>query len=333
MTIILVIFSIFQFFLTYSQDIHFSQFFMSPMNLNPAESGTYYYDYRFHLNYRSQWYSVTIPYTTYSFSFENNLKLFPLAGRAGYGFLFNNDYAGDGKFGTLQCALNIYYSSFVMDSSFFFAVGFLPLFNQNTIDFSKFYFDNQYNGITYDPNIPHNEMFPEKKFYFFDFNGGIYISKKINNSYLNFGIGLFHIFKPQKSFYNSYKVLLDRKFNIYTNLNMPITENVIFSPMLLWSNQYKLKEIYIGGLFTIESANVNFNKYYLGLSVRANDAIILYGGFNYNNTQLVLSYDINISPLMQASHMRGGIEIGIRHLFYKSKKVFVIDKHICPTIL
>ena len=38
-----------------AQDIHFSQWMFSPLNLNPGETGAYEGDYRVVGNYRSQW--------------------------------------------------------------------------------------------------------------------------------------------------------------------------------------------------------------------------------------------------------------------------------------
>lgn len=48
-----------------AQDLHFSQFFNSPLTTNPANTGFIPdANYRFGANYRSQWTSVPAPYTT-----------------------------------------------------------------------------------------------------------------------------------------------------------------------------------------------------------------------------------------------------------------------------
>ena len=41
-----------------AQDIHFTQWMFSPLNLNPAETGRFDGDYRVVGNYRSQWGAV-----------------------------------------------------------------------------------------------------------------------------------------------------------------------------------------------------------------------------------------------------------------------------------
>lgn len=46
------------------QDIHFSQFYASPLQLNPATAGMFEGDIRVNCLYRTQWPSITAPFTT-----------------------------------------------------------------------------------------------------------------------------------------------------------------------------------------------------------------------------------------------------------------------------
>ena len=52
------------------QDLHYSMFDLSPMNLNPGTTGKFDGDYRFSANHRHQWRAVTIPYSTFSFGLD-----------------------------------------------------------------------------------------------------------------------------------------------------------------------------------------------------------------------------------------------------------------------
>ncbi|HQQ95111.1 MAG TPA: type IX secretion system membrane protein PorP/SprF, partial [Bacteroidia bacterium] len=49
-----------------AQDVHFSQYYFSPLSLNPANTGNYDGNYRFFGNYRSQWREISEAYDTYS---------------------------------------------------------------------------------------------------------------------------------------------------------------------------------------------------------------------------------------------------------------------------
>src|ERR1051325_12052501 len=86
--------------LMYAQDIHFSQFNSSPLNINPALTGLFNSDYRIIGNYRSQWSSVTVPFLTYSASADMNIRVNRQRDVIGIGVLFNGDKAGDSEYGT-----------------------------------------------------------------------------------------------------------------------------------------------------------------------------------------------------------------------------------------
>ena len=54
----------------HAQDIHFSQFFETPLLRNPALAGIFSGDLRIQAVYRNQWNSVTVPYQTTSLNGE-----------------------------------------------------------------------------------------------------------------------------------------------------------------------------------------------------------------------------------------------------------------------
>src|SRR5687768_3272675 len=56
-----------------AQDIHFSQYYLSPLSLNPANTGNYKGDYRFFGNYRSQWRDLNNAFNTYSAGGDFNI--------------------------------------------------------------------------------------------------------------------------------------------------------------------------------------------------------------------------------------------------------------------
>ena len=57
----------------HAQDIHFSQFYASPLTLNPSLTGNFDGLMRFGGNYRNQWASVSVPYSTASVYTDLNM--------------------------------------------------------------------------------------------------------------------------------------------------------------------------------------------------------------------------------------------------------------------
>jgi type IX secretion system PorP/SprF family membrane protein len=82
-----------------AQDVHFSQYFTSPLTLNPALTGLVSEDFRFAANYRTQWNSVSPnPYITGTASFDLAMlkgKL-PEGDALGMGLMVLYDKSGTG---------------------------------------------------------------------------------------------------------------------------------------------------------------------------------------------------------------------------------------------
>src|SRR3954465_12344136 len=83
------------------QDIHFSQYNGSLLNLNPAFTGVFDGDYRFNAIYRTQWQAVPVPYKTVGISGYMRFRPKQLKSDCiGFGLQFNNDQAGDAFYTT-----------------------------------------------------------------------------------------------------------------------------------------------------------------------------------------------------------------------------------------
>src|SRR5262245_29118961 len=157
-----------------AQDIHFSQFTKSPHNLNPAYTGLFDGDYRFGGIHRNQWKSVAVPYKTFSGYFDMNGSLKEMQNsRLGTGLVVNSDKAGDSEYGTTQAAIS---TSMIHalggDSVHFLSAGLQIGFTQQSINYSRLTFDNQFNGDVFDPGLNNGENFSNSKISFFDFSAG-----------------------------------------------------------------------------------------------------------------------------------------------------------------
>ena len=80
--------------LSFGQDLHFSQFYLHPITLNPATTGVFEGDLRFSGLYRSQWASVPVSYQSFAAAADwkavrRNTNLLSV------GFAMQHDRAGD----------------------------------------------------------------------------------------------------------------------------------------------------------------------------------------------------------------------------------------------
>src|SRR3954464_2337653 len=81
-----------------AQDPNFSQFFASPLTLNPALTGKFDGVYRVAGNYRNQWPTINNAFTTYTASFDAGIlkNRIPEYDQFGIGLLGFADDAGNG---------------------------------------------------------------------------------------------------------------------------------------------------------------------------------------------------------------------------------------------
>ena len=121
-----------------AQDIHFSQFYNAPQNLNPSLAGVFDGDYRIAANHKNQWRTIPVPYRTYSVSFDAKLPLGLKRDFICAGILLNNDKSGDGAFISNQVGLTLsYLKKLNADSTSFLSIGIQPSFNSKGFDLKE----------------------------------------------------------------------------------------------------------------------------------------------------------------------------------------------------
>ena len=121
-----------------AQDIHFSQFFETPLLRNPSLAGIFNGDLRIQGVYRNQWQSVTVPYKTGSFNFEYKKPVGHQDDFVTMGLQIVYDKAGSTNFTTTNIlpAVN-YHKSISANKNQYISLGFMGGLISRTIDRSK----------------------------------------------------------------------------------------------------------------------------------------------------------------------------------------------------
>lgn len=315
--------------ISFSQDIHWSQFNDNPIFQNPSSVGDFNGDYRFIANYRDQWRSVTVPFSTFNFSVDSRLKTHT---NLSYGVLFFYDQVGDGKFKTIEFMANVAYRiKLTSDDKHGLSLGLNFGLNHRQFDFDQFYFGNQYNGVLYDPNLSNNETIGrERKSNFNVGVGGTYKLKLAERKEITAGIGAFNLNKPNQGFYGS-KIPRDIRTSIFVKSIFKLNYDWDVLPSIQMNFQGKYREIVFGSSvkYTLVNRLGNYKALYAGLWYRVKDASYFTIGMDYQNWFAGISYDINLSKLIPASSARGGIEIAIRYILHEFKPSKNVHR-ICP---
>ena len=300
----------------WAQDVHFSQFLANSFVLNPAMVGVQKNDYKATLHRKSQWASVSVPFSTFTLALERK-DILP---SHSIGLQFLNDIAGDSRFKT--SGLNFtYVKTFATSKKNIFRFGAeLGLF-QRSIFVDDLVFNNTENLGNFNFNFP-------------DISLGFASQNYLNNDLLlETGIAFFHINKPKQSFTNNDAIRLNQKVNFHTEINYSYTDNLSIHPKLVLSNQDTDKEFLFGFdvNYLLEGEKDILLK--LGVADRFNDALIFYFGAEIEGFSCVLSYDVNTSSLSNASNNKGGFEFALVYQWKRKKNKKNIEQEICPKYL
>jgi len=211
----------FGFFSANAQDIHFSQFYMSPLNLNPAMTGVMNSQVRVIGNYRNQWASVlkSNAFSTYSVSYDQKIPV----GRYDYfgvGGTFWGDKAGQSDFKTLQGKMSVSYSKRMggyRKKSHYLVVGIDGGVSQRSIDFLNLQWGSQHDGEGgFDPGLNSGEDFDRDNFLFADLSAGLmWFTVFDENSNFYIGGAFSHLNRANQSFDSDQDIPLYSKFTIH----------------------------------------------------------------------------------------------------------------------
>lgn len=314
-----------------AQDIHFSQFYLSPLNLNPAMTGVMNCNSRIVANYRNQWASVlrSNAYNTYSVSYDQRIPV----GRYdnfGIGGTFWGDRAGEANFATLTGKLSASYSKKMgggRNDGQYLVVGAEAGVAQRSIDFLKLRWGTQHDGEGgYDGNLDSQESsFDRDNFIFADLAAGLlWFMVFDENNNLYFGGAFHHLNRANQSFSSAEQDLLYSRFTFHAGGEFLLGDHFGLNPGVIVMSQGPSFQVNAGTSFKflLHRTRNEYQAFQLGLWSRISnkietgvltDAAILSTRFDYNNFTLGFSYDINVSPLKPASNYNGGFEFALSY--------------------
>ncbi len=316
-------------FLNYAsaQDLHFSQFYNSPLTCNPANTGFMPdVDYRVGGNYRNQWATIPVPYKTSSFFADAQVakdKFYN--GWFGVGAVLLRDEAGSGALQSNKVYASVAYHQLVGEANLL-SVGFQGGMVQKSINPTKLTFDNQWNGKFFDINAPTGETFATTAIRYFDLNVGInYAAFPTDESYLNFGFSVQHLNKPKETFFkptSNYDNKLAQRYTAFFNGSFKLNDQVIVNPQAYISYMQKAYEVNVGGNLQYNlSGEGGQSQLIAGAYYRLSDAAIPMIGIKHKSVTATFTYDATVSKLGAFNGRRGANEISIIHngIFVNSK--------------
>ena len=321
--------------LSWSQDIHYSNFGFSPLNINPALTGAFNGDLRVTANYRDQWGGVPVSYSTFSGSFDMKLnsKIPEKPSPWRVGAFLSYDRAGWSRLNNAGIYLSGAYVKPL--STMDFVSGGISLgVNQRAFKTGDLTWDDQYAEKRFDPNIISRDatVFDESIFYP-DLSAGLnyHRQKPLGRSALDVGIGVFHLNNPNKSFKGEPAVKCEQRVSLYGSTNIPVSKYFDVLLDLMGQFQGPHSEIIggIGARFYLVDKHTKQVALQAGVSIRGGDAFSPHVGLTINQWRFAVNFDSNFSPFKKATDYFGGPEFNLVYIFAK-----VHPKNycaLCPT--
>ncbi|MFI5152423.1 MAG: PorP/SprF family type IX secretion system membrane protein [Chitinophagales bacterium] len=323
---------------TRAQDLHFSQWFNSPLTTNPANTGFIPdADYRIGANYRNQWSSImSQPYKTMSIFadaqvFRNRIE----SGWLGLGGVLVHDVAGSGSLTTMEAYGSIAYHQMVGYSSLVTA-GFNVGWINKRINSATLKFPDQFDGKFFDNQLPTSAIIDEPNVNFFDLQVGMnYAYFPSDKVYVNAGLSVQHINNARESFFSTdpagFDSRIPRRYIGFFNASFKTSNMVIINPMAYYTNQAGSYEAVLGLNAQYNLSGDGDNQLVGGLYYRYGDSFIPMVGFIYRNIRLMFTYDVTVSSLSKYNGSRGAWEFAlIQHGSYSD---FNGDRRqsLCPS--
>jgi len=318
-----------------AQDIHFTQFNLSPLTLNPGLTGAYEGSYRIGGIYRDQWTSVlSNPYRTPSLYVDAPIiNGFKKNDWVGVGVNLLNDQVGSYALNHIEGMVSVaYHLALGKSASNIISIGLQGGYVRKTLDKTKLRFADQYVNAIYDPNLTSQDLnnVTDLEKAYPDFGAGFllnsYINEKVNFSV---GLGVFHLTEPDEAFIGS-DFALPRRLSGHAEVNIGLTEKLELTPRVLYQSQSSASELNMQAMLGYALNPEKDIILKAGLGYRMDDAGMVLLGADYKSFRVGAAYDINVSDLNPISQYQGGWEVALSYVGKIFKTPIVKPVIFCP---
>jgi type IX secretion system PorP/SprF family membrane protein len=316
-----------------AQDLHYSQFYNSPQNINPALTGVFNGDHRYMVSLRDQWRFVPVPWFTLSGAYDR--KFYVLKGDhhfIGAGASLNHDRQGDSKLNLTSLNINGAYHRILAPEHIVSAGLTLGIssrgFNSQTLTWDK-----QWDGEIFNSNLPTGESFSNlERVSFLETGLGLnYRYQKDNRTFVDIGGSLLHLLKPNIAFYGTEVSGLPRRLSITAIGQVKLMDKLDIQLHALQQIQGEYRETLFGGLGKIYINQQRGKEFQLhvGLGYRTAKSFIPTIAVQYSNMYVGFSYDVdtnNFNDILNSN--KGGPEIHVRYIIANVKSLKEVK--VCP---
>jgi type IX secretion system PorP/SprF family membrane protein len=309
-------------------------FNMSPLTLNPANTGVIDGDFRVTNLFRSQWKSIGDPLNSLALTYDR--QLYSLPHNLSAGLIVTSDKSAGIRLSEnkvlLTTGIKHYFGKDILSAGIQIGVA------SKTLSWGGTTFPSQYSheiGL-FDANLPNGEANLKLSRIFLDMNAGLLFRKATAIGPLTIGFSTFHINRPDDSFYQNGNGLQPR-YAFHSDYNIQISRILNIKPSLLMMTLNKAQDVIAtasAGINIKKEKDAVIEKIWFGLGWRSGikrnaDSFYPTLGLDLQYFQIASSFDVNYSSLQAATNQRGAFEIALIYTSFNSaitKKTIPCDR-------
>lgn len=302
-----------------AQDPSFSQFFSSPLNINPALTANINADWRAISNMRDQWIGPASPYVTGTVSFDTKVMQNKTPDGSennflGLGGMLMFDHAMSGIVKSTYASMNLSYNIKISETDYYterLSMGFGAIYGHRRMDFSRVDFEEQFTGFGFNTNMPTGETALSNMKPYVSASAGITYSARTEKTNFDAGVAAFHLNRPRQTFLKDDNQFLAMRKVAHANFEMFLNERTILNTNGIYQYQKKASYFSVGGAIGYYAGNNAETLITGGLWYWSENAIIPYVGVAYKDFQVGVSYDFTTSKLNQATRRPNTWELSL----------------------
>lgn len=315
---------------SYAQDPHFSQFFASPLTINPANTGNFNGTIRAALNSRTQLPEFNNPYATKTLSLDAPIfkKYIKDDDKLSVGLLILSDQSGNKLLNDNNIAASVSYSKALDENAnHSIALGFQINYSMYRFDPLKANFEDQltaggFTGTSAEMILGNN--FTKNTT---DINAGIlYTGSTSDNNIFYLGASYYHFAKPTVGFITP-TYFTNSRINIHGGAYFALSDAASLHTSFQYQQQGKTNELLVGGAFSYYLGTENGLELYAGLWSRVKETIIPYVGLEWNHFRAGFTYDIAAGTTLASSRFYQSSELSLIYILDNKSKAFKLR---CP---
>lgn len=303
-----------------AQDPAFSQFFSSPLNINPALTANINADWRAISNLRDQWIGPASPYITGTISYDrkimqNKVPNMPDPDNVmGIGGMMMYDVAMGGIAKSVYASANLSYTVKLSEGNVGkhkLAAGFGTTYARKTVDFNRLDWEEQWVGYGFNTSLPTGEVALSNMKPYFSVHAGLVYTYSTEKSNIDMGAAAYHLNRPKQTFLEDPNQYLAMRKVAHANFETFLNDDVVLNVNAIYQRQTTTSYFSVGGALGFYLSGQSDMLLNGGVWYWSKNAIIPYVGLAFGDKQFGFSYDLTTSKLNQATRKPNTFELSI----------------------